>query len=205
MKIQFLTILAVAGMAASAQAVTVQTGIGFNVGINTLDAFSSAVITTSYQFAVGTFETEPAANAPIAVALAAFTEFTRATVAANAAGGKIVAPGTGAIAATATAADAPKFNTKIAYMFIGNGATLAASTQYAVIKGSTPVWQFPADTTGAASFNAIAANFGAITTVVGTKIDNATGADSLRLVGVPEPTSMVLLVGSLALGLRRRR
>jgi hypothetical protein len=205
MKKIYLTLFAVAGMASSAQAVTVQTGIGFNVGINTLDAFSSAVVTTSYQFAVGTFATEPAADAPLTVAWAAFSEFTRATVAANAAGGKIVAPGNGAIAATASAANAEKFNTKVAYMFIGNGATLEASTQYAVIKGSTLTWTFPADTTGAASFNAIASNFGAITTVVGTKIDNATGADSLRLVGIPEPTSMVLLVGSLALGLRRRR
>jgi hypothetical protein len=44
--------------------------------------------------------------------------------------------------------------------------------------------------------------------VIGSEIDNASGADSFRLVSIapiPEPSSMFLALGALAIGFRRKR
>lgn len=204
MKITFLLPIITTCFATLCPAVTVQTGIGFNVGVNLMNSYDSTLIQSGYQFAIGTFVTEPEADTSFAQLISDFREFTRATVAPSIEGGKITAPGTGAIAVSIPAAIAPTFNAKIAYIIVGNGATLEMSTQYGVLKGTVP-WLFPADTTGAASFNVIASNADAITAVIGTEIDNATGADSMRLGILPEPSTVLLVITSLVFALRRNR
>jgi hypothetical protein len=185
------------------QAASITVGKGFGQGVNVLPTVGSDAITT-FSFAIGTFAAEPAANASFADLVASFKEFGRTSTPLVNVGNTIIAVSSPFTAAPANAID---FNGKPIYILVGTDG-LVNSTQYAVVKALNPAagkWLFPANVAiadaGDAPMNS-AANFQA---VIGTRIDNVSGIDSLRLVGIPEPTSMVLLVGSLALGLRRRR
>ena len=183
------------------QAASITVGKGFGQGVNVLPTVGSDAITT-FSFAIGTFAAEPAANASFADLVASFKEFGRTSTPLVNVGNTIIAVSSPFTAAPANAID---FNGKPIYILVGTDG-LVNSTQYAVVKALNPAagkWLFPANVAiadaGDAPMNS-AANFQA---VIGTRIDNASGVDSLRL--IPEPTSMVLLLGSLALGLRRRR
>jgi hypothetical protein len=183
------------------QAASITVGKGFGQGVNVLPTVGSDAITT-FSFAIGTFAAEPAANASFADLVASFKEFGRTSTPLVNVGNTIIAVSSPFTAAPANAID---FNGKPIYILVGTDG-LVNSTQYAVVKALNPAagkWLFPANVAiadaGDAPMNS-AVNFQA---VIGTRIDNASGVDSLRL--IPEPTSMVLLLGSLALGLRRRR
>jgi hypothetical protein len=164
---------------------------------------------SSFTILVGSFDVNPVA--PTATDLQsllqtqAFNQFGQAT-----------APASGLITASLTKNDfstgpaASEFNGRNIYAVVMNAATAALSTQFGLMTldatSTAGTWVFPADVTSAlVTTNAPTGLLTNFATVVGTEINNATGADTLQLVAVPEPTSMVLLVGSLALGLRRRR
>lgn len=133
--------------------------------------------------------------------LSSFREF--GTAAAPAAGSPI----TGSV--TVVPASPADFNTLQMYMIVGNGATLAASTEIAIVT-NTPATSFPANTTAAGSTNFNVNTFSNLAVVAGAGAltDNASGPESLKMVPivpVPEPTVFGLLGACLAFGIRRRR
>ena len=185
------------------QAASITVGKGFGSGVNVLSTVGSAAITT-FSFAIGTFASDPAADASFASLIANFKEFGRTSTPLVNGADTIIAVSSPFTAAPANAID---FNGKAIYILVGTNG-LVNSEQYAVIKALNPAagkWVFPANVAiadaGDAPMNS-AANFQA---VIGTKIDNASGVDSLRLVGIPEPSSIFLAIGALAVGFRRKR
>ena len=110
---------------------------------------------------------------------------------------------------TASPATPANFNTFQMYMIVANNASLAAATQFGLFT-NTPATAFPADTLAAGSTNFNVNVFTALGVVAGagSKIDNATGADTLRLVNVvpiPEPSTALLGLLGVAGLIRRRR
>lgn len=190
-----------------AGAASISIGKGFGSGVNVfLSLESGGAVSKDFSFAIGTFAADPAANASYTEILAAFKEFGRTSSPLVNGADTIIAVANPITNAPSNAAD---FNGKPIYIVVAtNGLQNTATTQYAVIKAENPAagkWVFPANVAiadaGDAPMNS-AANFVA---VVGTEIDNATGVDSLRLVGVPEPTGAALLVSAMGLVAFRRR
>ena len=207
MKKTILTLAGVLALVANASASTVSLSKGLNPGFNVQS--SEGILLSSFTILVGSFDVNPVA--PTATDLQsllqtqAFNQFGQAT-----------APASGLITASLTKNDfstgpaASEFNGRNIYAVVMNAATAALSTQFGLMTldatSTVGTWVFPADVTSAlVTTNAPTGLLTNFATVVGTEINNAAGADTLQLVAVPEPTSMVLLVGSLALGLRRRR
>lgn len=194
-----LVVAAVMAMASAANAVTVALNKGLSPGFTVQNAAGNA--TQSFIF-IGTFTggTDPAGGTAIPSIISSFKVF--GTLAAPIASGATISGGvdySGALAAS-------NFNSLKMFMFVADSANLATATQVGLF-GNVPVSSFPADVTagGSVNFNVnIFANLEAIAGV-GSKIDNATGADVVRLVPVPEPSAALLgAIGVVAL-LRRRR
>jgi|GEM_PF-2135232 len=98
------------------------------------------------------------------------------------------------------------FVTKSIYTIIGNNATLEASDHFAIVRddntfgADNPVFEGLADISNPTSVLLFGAADGpALTTAVGASMN------SLRLQAIPEPMSAMLLLGGLALCVRRRR
>ena len=190
------------------QAASITVGKGFGSGVNVLSHDYSPI--SNFAFAIGTFAVEPDPHDSFATLMDNFKEFARTSTPLVNGADTIIAVSSPFTAAPVSAFD---FNGKPIYILVGNGG-LVNSTQYALIKALNPTagkWVFPANVAvadaGDAPMNS-AANF---TAIIGTRIDNAAGVDSLRFAylddppDVPEPSSMFLVIGACAIGLRRRR
>lgn len=99
------------------------------------------------------------------------------------------------------------FATKSIYTLVGNGATLATSTQLAIIKDDNtfeldnPLHTARADLSAASSEVLLGSATGPnVTTALGP-----VASIQLAPVAVPEPVSATLLLGGLALAFRRRK
>lgn len=197
------TIFALAFAVSSASAITIQMGKGLAGGVN-VTTEGSAPLPGGYTIRIGTYDADPAANSSFAQLQASFKEFSVTTSpTSGASSGLITAADSTSVVFAASAQNAPTFNGKSIYFLIGD------TNAYGVIKGQTPSatsWTFPADTSGTASVNAIASSAAAFIPVVGKEIDNASGADTLVLVGaIPEPSVGLLSVLGLGLLIKRRR
>lgn len=204
----FGSVLLLALANSNAATIAVGQGFGTNVGIVAKQQFANGGAVLSgggYYLSVGTFATEPTITdfATLLAAVSSFSSFAELTspTAAGATQGSIV----GSFTSTG-GADPAVFNTKSIYMLVGNGATRAASTEWAIINTGVA---FPANVTLSGSTPVTLSSINSFTTLAnaGTEIDIAsgTGKDQLQLVGVPEPSAALLgAIGVLGL-LRRRR
>jgi hypothetical protein len=142
-------------------------------------------------------------NASFVAALASFKEFASATAPTS---GTTQGTITGSFVGTGSAPNAPSdFNSKSLYILVGNAATRAASTEFAIIQG-TPTWSFVGDVTiGSASATISLIDSTAFSAVAGAEVDNATGKDNITLRAIPEPSAAILGILSLGLLARRKR
>ena len=202
MKKYIITTLIGLSLCASLQAATIAIGAGFGATSGIIPQTSGGTLLTSggYYIGVGVFGTTPVISGPadlLAAVTVGFTEFGNATSATSGATqGKITASITAIPGTPAT------FNTKEIYLIVGNAATRALSTEFAILQG-TPTWSFPADTAAGGATALTVSSIASFNTIAnaGAELDLAT--DSVRLAVVPEPTTSVL--GLLALGLLARR
>lgn len=192
-------IFAVTSFVANAATITLNKGLSPGFNIQDASGASSSGFIFIGTFAGGTAPGTPAGGDYSSV-ISSFRTF--GSVAAPAAGTAI----SGSV--TSSPATPANFNTLQMYMIVANNSVLGSATQFGLFT-NTPSTFFPADTTAAGSFNFNVNVFSALGVVAGagSLIDNATGADTLRLVNVaaiPEPS--VALLGALGLiGLVRRR
>lgn len=195
--------LALAGLSQAATISVVRSGPG--TGIIPVTSGGTLLSTGNFYIGVGSYATAPDVGSELIKALADFKEFANSTAPtsggpAGTITGTFAANGS---SATTTPAD---FNAKELYILVGNGATKALSTEFALLKG-TPVWNFVGDVSlGAASATVTLANLESFSAIFGTEVDNAQGSDSVRLVAVPETGSAVLsILATLGLLTRRKR
>ena len=197
-------------MPSMAATVTLARGIG-NVGIIAQDRDGAPLTSGGYYLAVGTF-TNASGVTEVPVITTQFSSLLAAVAAFDVFGsGTTPTSGStlGTLSTVITASGTPDptvFQTKQLFVLVGNGATQAASTQFGIFAMTTPLF-FPADVAAANSTTVTTSTFAAISPLqnAGTIIDNASGSDGFRLVGVPEPSAALLgAIGALAL-LRRRR
>lgn len=196
-----LILLASAGLAQSATISVVRSGNGV-VGVTSTGTVLS---TGGYYIGVGSYgDTAPTItdDATFLTALASFKEFASATSPTT---GGTVGTITGSFASNGGATPAD-FNAKTLYILVGNAASRAASTEFALIQG-TPSWSFVGDVTigsASATISLVDSTAFSVVGVAGTEIDQATGQDRIQMRAViPEPSS--ILLGLLGLGLIARR
>lgn len=195
--------LLIASLAFSgANAATVALNKGISPGFTVQNKDGQAV--TSYLF-VGSFATAPTTpvGGDYASILSAFRSFDVVADAITINSGSVI----GAVAASwaNVPTTAANFNGQQMYLLISNTPDYANATQIGLFTNS-PVTNFVADVSTATSSNYNVGTFASNVVVAGagSKVDNASGADVLRLVAVPEPS--VALLGALGVfGLIRRR
>jgi hypothetical protein len=204
MKIKSL-LIAIA-LTACSSAVTLNVGTGFGTGVGIIAQTSNGTDLTSggYYIGLGTFASAPATGtqSQLISAVGGFQELTSATSPTS--GGT-----QGKIAGSFVSINTD-FNSKPIYFLIGNAATKAASTEFAIFTMS-PATSFPAAMGGSGATAITVGNINQINTFAGagTEIDSASGvSDRVKLASVvviPETsTSLLGALGALAL-LRRRR
>lgn len=207
MKLQILAFIGAVALPVGAEAATIAIGSGFGAaqGIIAQTSSGASLSAGGYYIGVGTFDAVPTIGSPtdlLAAVTTSFKEFGNATspTAVGATQGKIAASIT---SIPATPAD---FNTKELYIVVGNAATKAASTEFAILRG-TPTFNFPADTAaaGGTTYNMVSAISFAPVAGAGTEVDNATGVDGVQLAAIPEPSAALLAAAVGVLGLARRR
>lgn len=204
MKQKLFIFTATIGLTVASNAATVSIArSGAGTGVLARDFTGVDLSAGGYYIGVGTYALVPTItnDASFQAAVTNFSLF-----------GSTVAPTTGTttglIVGSITATDTT-FNSAMLYILVGNGATKAASTAFAILQG-TPSFSFAANVGVAGSTTYTLANATSFQplTGAGTEIDNVTGADGVQLrslVAIPEPTAAALgAVGVLCL-LRRRR
>jgi len=201
------TILLLLASAAISQAATISVVRSGN-GVIAVTSTGTLLSAGGYYISVGSFASAPSVTdqASFLSTLASFKEFASATAPTT---GTTAGTITGSFVGTGAAPNAPAdFNSKSIYILVGNAASRAASTEFAIIQG-TPAWSFVGDVTiGSASATVSLIDSTAFSAVAGTEIDNASGKDNIQLrsvVEIPEPSAMFLAVGALAIGFRRKR
>lgn len=179
------------GVIAATSTGTVLTAGGYYIGVGSFGDSAPGAVTDDLSFAS---------------VLASFKEFASATApTSGTTQGTIVGSFVGTGAAPNTPAD---FNAKSLYILVGNAATRALSTEFAILQG-TPTWSFVGDVTigsASATVTLVDSTAFAVTAGAGTEIDNQTGKDNVGLrplVTVPEPSALML--GFLSLGFLARR
>jgi hypothetical protein len=200
MKIITLSLLLLSAVCAQSATVAVARG-----GLGVVALYGSTALSTGgYYVAVGSFATVPTVeNTPTSVlaAVAAFNEFASATSPTAAGGpqGAIVGEFTGGLS------NAALFNGKEIFILVGNAATKAESTDFAILKGST-AWTFTADVSAADSISVTLRDVAGFDAVAGAEVDVADPAkDQVQLwTTVPEVSSSVLM-GLFGLGLMSSR
>lgn len=202
MKLKFASLLALAATSLGAMGATVALNKGLSPGF-TVQNFSGTAV-TSYLF-IGSFASAPLdpGNGDYGSIISTFRSF---DVTADA----IVVNSSAVIGAVASSwanipATPANFNSQQMYMLISNTPDYTQATQFGLFSNS-PATFFASDVTGATSTNYNIGTFASNVVVAGAgiKVDNASGADVLRLVAVPEP-SVALLGAFGVLGLLRRR
>ncbi|MDB6132454.1 MAG: hypothetical protein JWM59_697 [Verrucomicrobiales bacterium] len=198
MKVITLSLLLLSSVCAHSATVAVTRG-GLGIVAATLGGPLSA---GGYYLAVGSYAAVPTVEntpASILAAVAAFNEFASATSSTT---GATVGTITGSF--TGGFSDAGLYNGKEIYILVGNGTTKANSTDFAILKGSTP-WTFTADVSAAESISVVLRDVTSFDAVYGMKVDVADPAAKDQLIlGVPEASSSVLM-GLFGLGLLSRR
>ena len=191
-----LVAAAVLSMASAANAATIALNKGLSPGFTVQNSSGTAI--QSFVF-VGTFAGGANPSGDVTQIASNFNIF--GTAVSIAAGATI----SGAVDYSGLVED-ELFETLKIFIVVANSANLATATQIGVF-GNTPVTSFPADVTAAGSSNFNVNTFGNVEAIggFGNKVDNASGADVLTLVPVPEPSAALLgALGVVAL-LRRRR
>lgn len=208
--IALAALLAVTSGVAQSATITLARGLGA-VGINVQNGLTNAVLPGGYYIAVGTFTNAsgvtqvPTITTDFSSLLAAVAQFDVFGSSNSPTSGTT----SGLLAAAITGLGSPDtsvFNNKEIFVLVGNGTTAVNSNQWGFFSMATPVF-FPPNVADAGGPTLTTATFASITPLpnAGTRIDNASGADSFRLVGVPEPSAAMLgAIGALGL-LRRRR
>ena len=193
-----LIVAAVMAMASAANAVTITLNKGLSPGFTVQNTAGAA--TQSFIF-IGTYaDGALPGDTAIPSLISNFLVF--GSLAAPIASGATISGGgdySGALAAS-------NFNTEKMFMFVADTNNLATATQIGLF-GNVPATFFPADVTAGGSFNFNVNTFASLEVIAGagSKIDNATGADVLRLVAVPEPSAALLGALGVVAFLRRRR
>lgn len=196
--------LGVAALFASAHAATISVirGTG-NPGVGVSLASGTALSAGGFYIGLGTFTNaegataEPIINsdASLAAAIQSFDLFASTTSLTSGTTQGLI---TGQFTSLGNP-DPSQFNSKPLYFIIGNGATLATSTQFGIFK-LTAGTAFPANVVPAGSTNALIPNGTAI-----TALEGAGSVNGNTFVLVPEPSTALLgLLGAVGL-LRRRR
>lgn len=193
-------------LTACASAVTLNVGTGFGAGVGIIAQTSNGTDLTAggYYIGLGTFAAAPETGTQqqLITAVGGFQELA-STTSPTAAGGT-----QGKIAGSFVSINTD-FNSKPIYFLIGNGATKAASTEFAIFTMS-PATNFPAAMGGSGATAITVGNITQINTFAGagTEIDSPTGtSDRLQLASItPVPETSTSLLGALgALALLRRR
>jgi hypothetical protein len=184
---------------ANAATVSVSAGFGGTSGLIVQDRLGNAIGAQSW-FAVGAFASDPVIGdfASLVSTIGSMSIFSDGLT-QSASPFKIAASFT-------NISNAALFNNKTMYFALGNGTTRANSTEFALFTMTSGTTTFPADITQPGGPNLTMANVTSVTVLpnAGTEIDTA-GPDAIRLVGIPEPSSVILgAIGALGL-LRRRR
>lgn len=205
-------ILSLALSAVASQAATVAISRS-GVGIIPITSTGTPLSSGGYYIGVGTFAGDAPSisdEASLLAAVSSFREFANA-----------VAPISGGTVGTVTGSftggltNATQFNSKEIFVLIGNGATQATSTEFAIIRGTSPTWQFVSDVSVADNIPVVIRDttmFAPVGTF-NTEVVNGTTADTIKdqitlmpVEKVPEPSTTVLgAVLGLGLMMRRRR
>jgi len=185
----------------SAYSATIAINKGVAAGFSLVDSSGQAILATTGFISIGTF-----ASAPTNPGDGNYSSLVSSFIPFGAVQSNLI-PITSATGFV-NQANPLNFNNRQVYLLVGNGTTIANSTQIGLFTQTTPTF-FTADITLAGSTN-FALTTGNIVSAVagaGSVVDNATGVDNLKLVSlttVPEPSAALL--GALGvLGLLRRR
>jgi hypothetical protein len=203
MKTKIATTLALLMCCTSGFSATVSLNKGLSPGFTIKDKDGNPI--QSYLF-IGSFAAAP--TTPVdgiyTTTIANFRSFDLVADRISVASGAVV----GAVASSwANVPTTPEnFNGLQMYLLISNTPDYANATQFGLFTNS-PTSLFAANTTTATSTNYSVGTFASNLVVAGagSKIDNASGADVLKLVTVIPETSTALLGALGALGLLRRR
>jgi len=207
MKSKTITLLVLAASCCAGFAATVALNKGLSPGFTVQN--TSGTATASFLF-IGSFSTAPTTplDGNYQTIITSFRSFDVVADAVSIGSGAVI----GATAASwaNTPSTPANFNGLQMYMLVSNNADYTLATQFGLFTNS-PATNFVADTTTATSSNYNVGTFASNVVVAGAgvMVDNATGADVMKLVNVsaaavPEP-SAVLLGAIGALGLLRRR
>lgn len=186
-------------LSATAATVNVNRGVG-NPGVSVSNFSGTALSSGGFYMAVGTYTIVPTVTdyATLLTSVDALIRFGAAGNSATTVGttAGILQLGTGI---TFNGSATPEsWNSQEIYVVVGNAATRALSTDFAILRTATPTL-FPANVTQAVSATFAAPNGAALNPVAGSIFGNV-----LTLRGVPEP-SAALLCAFGAIGLLRRR
>lgn len=200
-KLIALSLLSLAGAATAATVNVVRAGNGVIATTST----GTVLSTGGYYIGVGSFASVPTVSdvASLQAAVNAFREF--AAVTSPTAAGNTQGTITGSFVGTGGATP-DNFNSQELFFLVGNAATKALSTEFAILRNQG-TWAFPSNVVPGAT--SITLNLGTVADFntlpgAGTEIDNA-GKDGVQLVAVPEPGVSVLALAGLGLLARRRR
>lgn len=203
MKKTLLTgLLAIASLTAGKAATIQLIRSGAGTGIMAQTSAGVDLSAGGYYIGVGTYAAPPVVTTPATLLTAAQAFQEAVALASPTSGGTVgLIIGSGDTINTA-------FNSAPFYLLIGNAATRALSTEFAIL-ALTPAGTFPSNVGPAGAFTYSIVDITSIAPVTnaGTEIDSPAGtSDRIKLVStlIPEP-STALLGAVSALGLLRRR
>ena len=203
----FLGVCLLTTVRSQASTVAITRPFAAGQGVMAITSAGTFLTEGGYYIGIGTF----ASGAPVITDYASllqaiattYTEFgaiTSATTGVN----------KGFVAGSVTNSNAAAFNSAEIYLVIGNAATRALSTEFAILRHTAAVsWGSNASAAGTVTFAMLTQDSFAPVPNAGTEFNDLTVAnrDGIVLVGapVPEPSGMVLLLLGLCAGMRRRR
>ncbi len=202
----FLGLLLASFSAASAATINVGGVFSATSGLVGVSASGSVLSDGGYYIGVGSFTSVPTISSDysnLGAAVASMNVF--ASLTSPTATGNTKGTITGAFAATG-GGNASLFNGKQIYFVIGNGSTVANSTDFAIFTTANNT-SFPADVTGSGT---AAVTFSSITNSVvlsngGSEDAAGSARDQIKMVSAIPEASTALLGAIGALGLLRRR
>lgn len=185
--------------ALEAATINVARGTG-QPGVSVLNQAGTALSTGGYTIAVGSFSTVPTITdyASLVSAVGSFNVFGQSPSSSSGTTVGLLQLSTGI---TSNGGLTPElWNSQLIYLVIGNASTLAASDQFAIVRSANNT-AFPANVAPASTTNFSTATGASIVSLANA---GTISGNTLKLVGVPEPS--VALLGALGVfGLVRRR
>lgn len=187
-------------LSVNAATINVARGIG-NPGVTVNDFSGTALTAGGFYMAVGTYALVPTVTdyATLLTSVNSLIQFGAAGVSNSTTIAGVLQLNAGI---TFNGGDTPElWNSQEIYLVVGNGATRAASTDFAILRTTTPTL-FPANVAPVSTVNFAVPNGAALSPISGA---GSLNGNVLTLSGIPEPSTALLgAVGVLGL-LRRRR